>query len=146
MATGIFNDKEVKDIGKAILEHDTLNATGRKFSNHIGEVLASGDANPPDLPWLLNKFYNWQLQNNPDKSNWSTDLYETAIGEFGNKSTEKFPAMYNKFHGDRVQRLRDKIDSMTQGEMWDMVQKYRKKHRFDEMDERLGTPPMFQPV
>ena len=146
LATGIFNDKQLDEIGTAILEHDTLNATGKKFSNKTGEVLASGDANTPDLPWLLNKFYNWQLQNNPDKENWPADIYETAINEFGNKSTEKFPALYNKFHGDRVQKLRDQIDSMSQDEMWDMVQKYRKKHRLDETDERLGTPPWFQPV
>jgi hypothetical protein len=146
LSTGIFNDKQLKEIGQAILEHDTLNATGKKFSNHTGEVLASGDANPPDLPWLLNKFYTWQLTNNPDKSTWKDDIYETAVGEFGNKSTEKFPAYYNKFHGDRLQKLRDTIDSMTRDEMWDVVQKYRRKHRLGEMDNRLGAPPEFQPV
>ena len=146
LSTGIFNKKQLNEIGTAILEHDTLNATGRKFSNETAEVLASGDANTPDLPWLLNKFYNWQLQNNPDKNTWKSDIYETAVGEFGNKSTEKFPRMFNKFHGDRVQKLRDQIDSMSQDEMWDMVQRYRRKHHLDEMDERLGTPPMFQPV
>lgn len=146
LSTGIFNDKQLKEIGQAILEHDTLNATGRKFSNRTGEVLASGDANTPDLPWLLNKFYNWQLQNNPDKDTWPADIYETAVEEFGNKSTEKFPALYNKFHGDRVQKLRDQIDSMSQDDMWNMVQKYRRKHHLSELDERLGKPPMFQPV
>ena len=146
LATGIFNDNQLDEIGTAILEHDTLNATGKPFSNETAEVLASGDANPPDLPWLLNKFYNWQLQNNPDKDTWKSDIYETAIDEFGNKSTEKFPALYDKFHGDRVQKLRDQIDSMSEDEMWDMVQKYRKKHRLSTLDERLGTPPRFQPV
>ena len=146
LSTGIFNDKQLKEIGQAILEHDTLNATGKKFSNHTGEVLASGDANPPDLPWLLNKFYTWQLTNNPDKSTWKDDIYETAVGEFGNKSTEKFPAYYNKFHGDRLQKLRDTIDSMTRDDMWDVVQKYRRKHRLGEMDNRLGAPPEFQPA
>lgn len=146
LSTGIFNKKQLDEIGTAIVEHDELNATGRKFSNPVGEVLASGDANPPDLPWLLNKFYTWQLTNNPDKSTWPADIYETAVGEFGNKSTEKFPALYNKFHGDRLQKLRDKIDSMTQSEMWDVVQKYRKKHHLEEMDNRLGMPPMFQPA
>lgn len=146
LSTGLFNEKQLKDIGQAFLEHDELNATGQKFSSPTGEVLASGDANPPDLPWLLNKFYNWQLQNNPDKDTWASDIYETATEEFGNKSTEKFPRLYNKFHGDRMQQVRDKIDSMSQQEMWDMVQRYRKKHRLDEMDERLGSPPKFKPV
>ena len=146
LSTGIFNEKQLKDIGTAIQEHDELNATGKPFSSRMSELLASGDANPPDLPWLLNKFYNWQLQNNPDKDTWASDIYETATEEFGNKSTEKFPRLYNKFHGDRMQQVRDKIDSMSQQEMWDMVQRYRKKHHLDEMDERLGSPPKFKPV
>ena len=146
LSTGIFTDKQLKDIGQAIVEHDELNATGREFSSKMGELLASGDANPPDLPWLLNKFYTWQLTNNPDKNSWKSDIYETAVGEFGNKSTEKFPKLYNKFHGDRVQRLRDKIDRMSEDEMWSMVQKYRRKHQLDELDNKLGTPPMFQPA
>lgn len=146
LSTGIFNDKQLDEIGTAIQEHDELNATGLPFSSRMGELLASGDANPPDLPWLLNKFYNWQLHNNPDKDTWPADIYETATDEFGTKSTEKFPALYNKFHGDRVQKLREQIDSMSQDEMWDMVQQYRKRHHMDEMDERLGSPPKFKPV
>lgn len=146
LSTGIFNKKQLNEIGTAIVEHDELNATGKPFSNHTAEILASGDANPPDLPWLLNKFYTWQLTNNPDKSTWKDDIYETAVGEFGNKSTEKFPAYYNKFHGERLQKLRDTIDNMSKDEMWDMVQKYRKKHHLAEMDNRLGLPPVFQPA
>lgn len=146
LSTGIFTDKQLKDIGQAIVEHDELNATGKKFSSKMGELLASGDANPPDLPWLLNKFYTWQLTNNPDKDTWKSDIYETAIEEFGNKSTEKFPKLYNQFHGDRVQKLRDKIDSMSEDEMWNVVQKYRRKHKLGELDNRLGMPPMFQPA
>lgn len=146
LATGIFNDRQLDEIGTAIVEHDELNETGKPFSNETAEVLASGDANPPDLPWLLNKFYHWQIMNNPDKDTWKTDLYETATNQFGTKSTEKFPALYDKFHGDRVQKLREQIDSMSADEMWDTVMKYRKKHRLTDLDPRLGTPPRFQPV
>lgn len=146
LSTGFFNDKQLKDIGQAIVEHDELDHKGPVFTNTTADVLASGDANPPDLPWLLNKMYSWQIQHNPDRENWSSNIYNTAVTGYGEGSKEKFPEHYTKFHGDRIQKMRKLISSMTKDEMWDMVQRYRKKHRLGELDERLGTPPMFQPL
>ena len=146
LSTGLFNNKQLKEIGQAIVEHDELDGKGPKFSNTTADVLASGDANPPDLPWLLNKMYSWQIQHNPDKNDWSTNIYNTATKWYGEDSKEKFPEHYTKFHGDRVQQMRKLISSMSKEEMWDMVQKYRRKHHMRSNDERLGTPPMFQPA
>ena len=133
------------EIGQAILEHDTLDNTGGPFSSTTGEVLASGDANPPELPWLLNKMYSWQIQNNPGtKEDWKQNIYNTATKLYGTGSEFKYPKLYNDFHKNRMQAMREKISGSTPEELWEIVTKYRKKHRLGDRQDKFPAPTLLK--
>lgn len=145
LSTGMFNQKQLDDIGTAILEHDTLDNTGGTFTSMTGEVLASGDANPPELPWLLNKMYSWQIQNNPGTSEaWKENIYNTATKLYGTGSDFKYPGLYNTFHKDRMQKMRETISNSTPDELWDIVTKYRKKHRLGDRESKFPAPTLLK--
>ena len=138
LSTGYFNKKQLKDIGQAILEHDTLDNTGGPFTSTTGEVLASGDANPPDLPWLLNKMYSWQIQNNPGTpDDWKQNIYNTATKLYGVDSSFKYPELYNRFHKNRMPEMRKYISGATPEELWDIVTRYRKKHHLGDRQDKM---------
>ena len=48
---GFFSDAELHDIYVAIVEHETLDKKGGPFTTALGDLLASGDANPPNMGW-----------------------------------------------------------------------------------------------
>ena len=143
LSTGIFNDKQLDEIGTAIVEHDTRDNKGGPFSSAVGDVLASGDANPPDLPWLLNKMYSWNIQNKPDKSQWKQNIYNSATTMYGVNSKFKYPDHYNKFHGERMRKMREFISGSTPDALWDIVTKYRRRHKLSDTDVRLPAPPVY---
>ena len=143
-ATGFFNKKQVKDIGQAILEHETLDYTGGPFSSTIGEVLASGDANPPELPWVLNKMYSWHIQHTPGRENWKQGIYDSAQEYYGHNVKAKQPPLYNAFHKQRVPEMKQRIANATPDELWDIVTKYRKKHRIGDYDIKFPAPTLLK--
>ena len=145
LGTGMFNQKQLDDIGTAILEHDTLDNTGGPFTSTTGEVLASGDANPPELPWLLNKMYSWQIQNNSGTNEaWKENIYNTATKLYGTGSNFKYPGLYNAFHKDRMQKMRETISNSTPDELWDIVTKYRKKHKLGDRESKFPAPTLMK--
>jgi len=132
LSTGYFNNKQLKDIGTAILEHDTLDNKGGPFTSRTGEVLASADTEPPELPWVLNKMYGWHIKNTPNKADWKQGIYESANEYFGPNVKVLRPNLYNQFHKDRLQKMMDQIARSTPDDLWEIVTKYRKKHRIGE--------------
>ena len=132
LSTGFFNQKQLKDIGTAILEHDTLDNKGGPFTSRTGEVLASADTEPPELPWVLNKMYGWHIKNTPNKADWKQGIYESANEYFGPNVVVKRPNLYKKFHKDRLNKMMAQIATATPDDLWNIVTKYRKRHRIGE--------------
>ena len=144
LSTGIFNDKDLDTIGTAIREHDELDGKGAVFSSTVGDVLASGDADPPDLPWLLNKMYCWRIQNMPGQEDkWKQDIWDTATEGYGEKSKDVYPERYMKFHGKRLADERHQISNSTPDELWQMALAYRRKHRLGAYEVKFPDPPKY---
>lgn len=136
LSTGYFDQKQLDDIGQAILEHDTLDNKGGPFTSTTGEVLASADTEPPDIPWILNKIYGWHVKNTPNKADWKQGMYDSVHEYFVPSVKSLQPPLYNKFHKNRRQEMKERFANMTADEMWDIVTKYRKKHRIGENEVR----------
>ena len=134
LSTGYFDKKQLDDIGQAILEHDTLDNKGGPFTSTTGEVLASADTEPPDIPWMLNKMYGWHIRNTPNKADWKQGIYDSVKEYFGPDVNALQPPLYNKFHKDRRRIMKEQINSYSADELWDIVTKYRKKHHIGEME------------
>lgn len=132
LSTGYFDQQQLDDIGQAILEHDTLDNKGGPFTSTTGEVLASGDTEPPDIPWMLNKMYGWHIRNTPNKADWKQGIYDSVKEYFGPDVNALQPPLYNKFHKDRRRIMKEQINSYSADELWDIVTKYRKKHHIGE--------------
>ena len=134
LSTGFFDQKQLDDIGQAILEHDTLDNKGGPFTSTTGEVLASADTEPPDMPWILNKMYGWHIRNTPNKEDWKQGIYDSVQEYFGPDVDAKQPNLYNQFHKDRRKVMKEQMNSLSADELWDIVTKYRKKHHIGEAE------------
>ena len=132
LSTGYFDQQQLDDIGQAILEHDTLDNKGGPFTSTTGEVLASADTEPPDIPWMLNKMYGWHIKNTPNKADWKQGIYDSVKEYLGPDVVALQPLLYNKFHKDRRRIMKEQINSYSADELWDIVTKYRKKHHIGE--------------
>lgn len=144
LSTGAFTQDDLKTIGTAIREHDELDGKGSVFSSTVGDVLASGDADPPDLPWLLNKMYCWRVQNMPDQRDyWKQDMWNTATEDFGEGSKAQYPDHYMKFHAKRLADEKHTISNSTPDQLWDMVTKYRRKHHLTGDTVRFPAPTVY---
>lgn len=144
LSTGFFAKKQLDDIGQAILEHDTLDNKGGPFTSTTGEVLASADTEPPDMPWILNKMYGWHIKNTPNKEDWKQGIYDSVQEYFGPDVNALQPKLYNQFHKDRRQVMKQQLNSLSADELWDIVTKYRKKHHIGEDEVKYPATTMMK--
>lgn len=144
LSTGFFDQQQLDDIGQAILEHDTLDNKGGPFTSTTGEILASADTEPPDMPWILNKMYGWHIKNTPNKEDWKQGIYDSVQEYFGPGVNALQPPLYNKFHKDRRQVMKEQMNSLSADELWDIVTKYRKKHHIGEDEIRYPNTTLLK--
>ena len=144
LSTGFFNQEQLDDIGTAILEHDTLDNKGGPFTSTTGEILASADTEPPDVPWILNKIYGWHIKNTPNKADWKQGIYDSVHEYFVPSVKSVQPPLYNKFHKNRRQLMKEQFANMSADEMWDIVTKYRKRHRIGEDEVKYPSTTMMK--
>lgn len=138
LSTGLFDKKQLDEISTAIVEHDTLDNKGKPFSSTTGEVLASGDTEPPDMQWILNKIYNWHVRNTPNKEDWKSGMYDSVHEYFVPEVEVHKPGLYNAFHKDRWQDMTQRFEEASPDELWDIIKKYRKRHGIG--DEEVKAP------
>ena len=88
--------------------------------------------------------YSWHIQNTPGRENWKQGIYDSAQEYYGPTVKAKQPPLYNAFHKQRVQEMKQRIANATPDELWDIVTKYRKKHRIGDYDIKFPAPTLLK--
>ena len=143
LSTGYFSKPQLDTIRQAIIEHETLDNKGGPFSSDVGDVLASGDAVQPDLPWIANKAWAWGIKHGIPKEQRNQHAFDSLREFWSSKSTAKYPRHYNEFHGSRVDDVKKQVDNMTVDQFARIVAAYRKRHRLNDEDPRLPASTAF---
>ena len=128
LATGLFTKEQLADIKQAIIEHETNDKKSDVYSSPIGDLLASGDVNPPNVPWILNKSWCWGIKNGLTPEERLDNMYKRMPEYYGSKSTTVYPKYYRRFYADSIKDMQQQFDTITKERMLQIVQAYRKKH------------------
>ena len=138
----IFSKKDLDDIVNAIAEHDD----DIDHKSTTADILASGDYNPPDPIWILNKGYEWCIKN---KDKIEHDTHETRIDHlvndplsvkttYGSKSKRTYPRHYYKYFGKKIKEMNEFFDNLTYEQADKLIKEYRKKHHLGPNE--IGEP------
>ena len=105
----LFVQKDLDEIVTAIKEHDGFD----KWSSETGDVLATGDANPPDALWVLNKSYCWGIRKGLDHKGRITNSVNSIPKKYGSKGTMVYPEHYKKYFAERIKEMQAYFDNLT---------------------------------
>ena len=130
----ILNQAQVDEAQQAIRVHDDNLA---KFPSENAELLASADANPPDIDWMLNKSYGWQIGHDIPREDRIERIIAGMSKKYGRGGTFNYPGIYNRYYGDRVAEIQDYFANMDPAEVEDRLMRYRKAHGIKPDEARV---------
>ena len=129
-----MHEHDLAEATEAIAAHDSNLA---KFPSRTAELLASADANPPDLDWVLNKSYNWNIKHGLKGEDRYRYLLETLPGKYGTGGTFNYPGIYSRYYGDKVGRYRKALDNLTVDEARRRLGAYRARYGIGPDETRV---------
>ena len=124
----IFTWDELQVLHRAIWEHELLDKTDGPFSSTVGDLLASGDANPPDLAWILNKSWCWGIAHGLSESERITNIVTRMPKVYGSAAPTGYPQYYRRYYGQRLIDMQKAFDSLTPEIAYQVVFDYRSAH------------------
>ena len=138
----IFTKEDLDDIVNAIAEHDDK----IDHKSTTADMLASGDFNPPDPPWILNKAYEWCIKNRDKVEH---DTHESRIdhivndptsvkANYGSKSKMIYPRHYRKYFDKKIKEMNVFFDNLTYEQADKIITEYRKAHHLGP--NQIGEP------
>jgi len=132
----LFNEDDLDTIAIAIIEHD--DNPQMIFTSSVGDLLASGDFNPPDVEWILNKSYTWGIKKGLAHEQRIQNTLRTMPAEYGtNGSKTNYPKYYRTYFKDRLKAFQKAMDSLTYKKVEAIVLAYRQKHGLSDTDLTL---------
>lgn len=139
-----FNKADIADIKRAIQQHDEFKDTYGKWDSITGEVLAAGDANPPDLNWILNKSYVYGIRKNLAHKDRLANTIKVIPEKYGENGYfyEHAPSLYLKYHKDKISDLKKALSLLKDNKsmLWRRIKKYRAAHSLIGDDVTLPDP------
>lgn len=133
-AAHLMSAKENKGAELAIRVHDDNLA---KFPSHTAELLASADANPPDVVWNLNKSYAWGITHGLNGDDRYRNTLEDMPPFYGTGGGWNAPGIYQRYHGDRYTKYRDAMAKLDFDTIKQRVEAYRKKYGIGPDEPRV---------
>ena len=138
----IFTKEDLNDIVGAIAEHDDK----IDHKSMTADILASGDFNPPDPPWILNKAYEWCIKN---RNKVKHDSHESRIdhivndptsvkANYGSKGKMIYPRHYRKYFDKKIKEMNEFFDNLTYEQADKIITEYRKAHHLGP--NQIGEP------
>lgn len=119
---------------EAIRVHDDNLA---KFPSHTAELLASADANPPDVDWMLNKSYNWTIRNGLKGDDRIRHIMEQVPRKYGVGGTFNVPGIYAKYYKDKSERFQRDLSAFDFDTVKRRVEAYRKKYGIGPDEQKV---------
>lgn len=117
---------------EAIRVHDDNLA---KFPSRTAEMLASADANPPDVDWMLNKSYNYAIRHGIQGDDRYRHVVEHVPPKYGINGSFNAPGIYRKYYGSDYDRWRRELSDLDFDKAKARITAYRDKYGIgsDEM-------------
>jgi len=126
--------QEIDEAANAIAVHDD---NLKEFPSHTAELLASADANPPDLEWALNKSYNWQISHGLKGDARYAAALAKMIPKYGINGKFNVPGIYADYYGDAVPKYQKAMTEMTLEKMKTLLTAYRDKYGIGPDEPRV---------
>lgn len=108
-----------------------------KFPSRTAELLASADANPPDVDWMLNKAYNWGITHGYEGDNRIRRLLKTMPPKYGVGGTFNPPGIYRRYYGDAVRQAQEFMSGMDFDTAKKHITEYRDKYGIGPDEPRV---------
>lgn len=124
----LFTWDELQVLHKAIWEHELLDKTDGPWSSPVGDLLASGDANPPDLAWILNKSWCWGITHGFSESERIANIVTRMPKVYGSAAPTGYPQHYRRYYGQRLIDMQHAFDTLTPDVAYQVVFDYRQQH------------------
>ena len=132
----LFNKKDLDEIVVAIQEHDGCT----KWTSVTSDLLATGDANPPDPIWVLNKSYTWGIKKGLNHEERIKNAITNGPKKYGSKGTMVYPDHYKKYFAERIKDLQVYMDNITYEIADRDIANYRREHHLGPTDLNLPEP------
>ena len=133
--------KTIAEIRKAIQQHDEFKDTYGKWDSITGEVLAAGDANPPDLDWILNKSYVYGIRKGLSHKDRILNTLNVIPNKYGVNGSfyNKAPKLWLNYHKDRLNDIKNQLELLKSDKkaLWERIKAYRQKHGLKKDDITL---------
>lgn len=123
---------------KAIELHDSNMA---EFPSTTAELLASADANPPELGWMLNKSWNWQLRHGIQDP--AAGVFAAMQPKYRHGGKFHFPGIYARYWGKHLEDMQSSMDELTPERALAIVKAYREANGL-KMDEPGQVAPVLR--
>jgi hypothetical protein len=124
----IFTWDELQVLHRAIWEHELLDKTNGPWSSQVGDLLASGDANPPDLAWILNKSWCWGITHGLSEEERVNNIITRMPKIYGSSAPTGYPQHYRRYYGERLIDMQHAFDNLTSDSVYQIVFDYRSEH------------------
>lgn len=126
--TGFFYYEELCRIHEAIYQHDVLDKKGGPFASPLGDLLASGDCNPPDVAWICNKSWCWGIKNGLTQEQRIANIVTRMPEFYGSNAKTGYPGYYRRYYKDRLAEMQRVFDTITPEKVYEIVMEYRTSH------------------
>lgn len=123
-----FSDEELRRIHTAIYQHDVLDKKGGPFDSLLGDLLASGDCNPPDVAWICNKSWCWGIKNGLTQEQRIANIVTRMPEFYGSNAKTGYPSYYRRYYKDRLAEMQRVFDTITPEKVYEIVVEYRQSH------------------
>jgi len=129
-AAALLPQSQINSAAEAIRVHDD---NLDKFPSRTAELLASADANPPDIDWFLNKAYCWNKRKGRTIDEAADNIINNGIAKsyYGVGGEFNYPGIYRKYYGDRVPKYQQTLTDMDQDFVKQRLAAYHKKYGID---------------
>ena len=138
LAASSLSPEQIDEAQMAIRVHDDNLA---KFPSENAELLASADANPPDINWMLNKSYSWQQKHGTPKDQRIAAIIAGMSKKYGEGGKFNYPGIYSKYYGDRVDEVKRYFSEMAPKEVEERLTAYRAKAGAGPEDNWMTPQP-----
>lgn len=119
---------------EAIRVHDDNLA---KFPSRTAELLASADANPPDVDRLANKSYNYAIRHGLIGDDRYRHVVEQIPKKYGSSGTFNAPDIYKRYYGNRYADFQRELDNLTFDATKARLTAYRNKYGIGPDEQKV---------
>ena len=136
LATALSSE-QLAEAAEAIAVHDD---NLPKFPSRTAELLASADANPPDLDWVLNKSYVWGKNkglSNQEAADRLADPESKLKKFYGTGGAFNWPGIYKEYYGDRVPQFQKAVAGLDLDTVHKKLDAYHSKYSIDPDKPRV---------